>query len=202
MKRVLDLPQQASKVAVPGALAAHRETLVTDGNHLVSRYNAQVPVMLLEHCELAQFPIRSVDQLAAKCLISHVRWRARSDYATTAADHHIAGAQLLAGEPGFALTDPDRLLAAYVPELSWGTQLRPFTVHGVCRYPHLARVYPYRRILASLDVLADRSRVTARAVTAHRQKAARGEPLSQRIFTAARRMHRFFQRCLPTLRLR
>jgi len=202
MAHVLDLPRHPNKVVVPGALAAHPETLLSDGNHMVSRYQVELPSILLARSDLAHFPIRTMEQLAAKCLVSYVRWRARSDYESATAAHHIAGTQALAEEPALALSDPDRLLQAYLPEIGSRICHEPFQVKGTCQYPHLARTFPYRRVLGSLDALVERSRSDAREMAAMRKKLQRTEPLLSRANTFARKLRRSVMKRYLALRQR
>lgn len=194
---VLDLPRHPNKIVVPGSLAAHRETLISDGNHRVSRYHTELPAILLAHCDLAHIPVRSMDQLAAKCLVSYVRWRARSDYMPATAAHHMAGVQVLADEPGLLLTKPELLLLAYLPEAGKPVRHDPPRILGECRYPHLARIYPYRRLLGSLDALVEHSRSDAREMAAMRKKLARRGPVLARFSAFGRKLHRsVMKRCL------
>ncbi|MDE1566650.1 glycosyltransferase family 2 protein [Aquabacter sp. P-9] len=196
---VLDIPRQVNKVVVPRSLAAHPETLISDGNHGVSHWHKDVAPVLLPNADLAHFPVRSTDQLVAKCLASYVRWRARPDYQATTAIRHMDGARLLAAEPALAVSDPAALLAAYIPESVGPLRRQPFTDRrGALRYPHLAQAFPYRRIMSALDTLVETGRAGARELeVARRTLEKRNAPFREALAARLRKLKRSFMKRMP-----
>ncbi|MEP9367102.1 glycosyltransferase family 2 protein [Xanthobacter sp. VNH20] len=202
LTHVLDLPRGANKVIVPGTFAGHPETLISDGNHIISRWHAEQPMTLLATADLAHFPVRSNDQLVAKCMVSYIRWRARPDYKASTASHHIDGARALMEEPGLLLERPDRLLLAYIPQLDGPVAVRPFAQRRASpRYLDLARTYPYRRVLASLDALVEGARAGTAELNALRVQVTKAQaPFHVALAAALRKTRRSFLKRWLSLR--
>lgn len=202
LTHVLDLPRETKKVIVPGALAAHPETLISDGNHLVSHWQVEQPMVLLESADLAHFPVRSFDQLAGKCMASYIRWRARTDYSPSTAGHHIDGANVLKGEPGLRLQHTHALLKSYLPLVDGPIAVRPFTHRrGELRYPELAESYPYRRFLSAVDLLVEDARKGAAELQALRSETAKAKaPLHVALAALARKTRRSLMKRWTRLR--
>ncbi len=189
--QVRNLPRGPNKVIVPGAIAGHPEMLISDGNHMLSHWHVEVPAVLTKSVDLAHFPIRSTDQLVAKCMISYMRWRARPDYTAQASSHLINGAKALAGEPRLTIDDPTTLLDAYLAFPSGPLVSRPFVnARGEMRYPDLANTYPYRRVLDGVDLLIEGARSSLGEIHALRQEMERTRAPFHAILAAAVRKHR------------
>lgn len=159
MRHAIDVPRCPAKVIIPGALAACPGTLIADGNHHVSRYHVEQEPVLLPTCELAHFPIRSVEQLAAKCLVSYVRWQSRSDFSPGMASHHLEGARLLAAQPALEVPDPHALMRLYMPCPDAPRVERPFRpAYDRLHYTDAAGTRLFERVLGSIDRLIETSR--------------------------------------------
>ncbi len=135
-------------------------TLVFDeGNHTLRTHGIEVPTRTLMKTPLAHFAIRSVDQIAVKCLKHYVGWRSREDYTGSFVPTLIAGAQALKGEPRFALAASAPIIPAYCAGyfLELGVD-RPFIERrGELKWPELAVSPPYAQVIGLFDQLIARA---------------------------------------------
>ncbi len=159
LRHAIDVPRGPAKVIIPGALAACPGTLIADGNHLLSRYQIEQDAVLLERCELAHFPVRSAEQLAAKCLVSYVRWQSRPDFHPGMASHHFEAVRLLATQSKVEVADPHALMGVYMPCPDAPRVERAFhPAHGELRYTDHTATRLFDRLLGSIDGLISTSR--------------------------------------------
>ncbi len=136
------------------------KTLAFDeGNHSILTRGIRVPTRTLPNTPLAHFAIRSVDQIAVKCLKHYVGWRSREDYKTSFVPTLVAGAEALKAEPRFALAPSAAIIPAYCDgyPLDQG-QDRPFIERkGEVKWPELAVSPPFTQVLGLFDQLIARA---------------------------------------------
>lgn len=162
LRHAIDVPRNPAKVIIPGALAECPGTLIADGNHLLSRYQVEQHSVLLASCELAHFPVRSAEQLAAKCLVSYVRWQSRPDYRPGMASHHLEAARLLAAQSTVHLGDPHALMRLYMPCSEAPRVERAFCpAYDQLRYTDHSAARLFERLLGGIDALIEGSRQQA-----------------------------------------
>lgn len=169
------------KVAIPRHLAEHPETGIQDGYHKITQWQNVIPSPILPRVPLAHFPMRSREQLVAKCVIGYMRWRARDDFRETFATTMMEAARILREEKTLELEHFERFEATYAPYSGNATRFRPFTERrGRVAYPELSATYPYRRILAAAEGLIDGARTAAQENRAlkHQLEMRRGGGLS------------------------
>lgn len=180
LRHVIDAPRSPAKVIIPGALAACPGTLIADGNHLLSRYQAEQEAVLLESCDLAHFPVRSAEQLAAKCLVSYVRWQSRPDYRPSMASHHLEAARLLAAQASVQMCDPHALMRLYMPCPEAPRVERAFCpAYAQLRYTDHSTTRLFERLLGGIDAL----------IAGSRQQAADLERLQKELDAVRRPLH-------------
>lgn len=152
------------KVVVSTELARDPGSRLRDGNHVLDHWNNRMPATLLPRVELAHFPTRSMDQLVAKSLSSHARWASRPDHHEHVILRPFAATDFLKEERALAVSRPEAFGAIYTAQKGAETEFKPFVERrGENRYPELAAIYPYRRILSAMDGLMEGTRELSRA---------------------------------------
>lgn len=143
------------KVVVPGPLACERGFAIIDGNHRATKWDVTLPSMMLPNVQLAHFPARSEAQLVSKGIAGYLRWTARTDFSEGAPDRILAGVGILKEESDIRVRALDRLAEVLGPDRGGRhARLQPFVERrGEVRYPELARIFPYRRVLSATDDL-------------------------------------------------
>lgn len=130
-----------------------------EGNHSILTHGIRVPTRTLPNTPLAHFAIRSVDQIAVKCLKHYVGWRSREDYTTNFVPTLVGGAEALKAEPRFALAPSAAIIPAYCAgyPLHKGYD-RPFNERkGELKWPELAVSPPFTQVLGLFDQLIARA---------------------------------------------
>lgn len=130
-----------------------------EGNHTLLTHGVRVPTRTLPRSPLAHFAIRSVDQIAVKCLKHYVGWRSREDYKASFVPTLVGGAEALKAEPRFALAPSAAVIPAYCAgyPLERGID-RPFTERkGELKWPELAVSPPYAQVIGLFDQLIARA---------------------------------------------
>ncbi|GGF55510.1 hypothetical protein GCM10007301_13940 [Azorhizobium oxalatiphilum] len=143
------------KSIAPRAMLDDASLAFSEGNHHLISHGAGVPTFILPHVPLAHFAIRSVDQIAIKCLKHYVGWRSRGDYDPILAGDSMAGVETLRAEPRFALSADAAIVPTYCRNYEMETaRPRPFTErHGALKWPELAVSPPYDQLVGMLDQL-------------------------------------------------
>jgi hypothetical protein len=126
----------------------------SEGNHGVIRNDAILAAAVIS-VPLAHFAVRSLDQIAIKCLKHYVGWKSRADYQKGIAGSLIDGAVALKSETSFELRFPSSVFATYCAGYPIEQAvLRPFKERrGSQRWPELAQLHPFRQVLSLLDQL-------------------------------------------------
>lgn len=130
-----------------------------EGNHTLLTHGVRVPTRTLPRAPLAHFAIRSVDQIAVKCLKHYVGWRSREDYTANFVPTLVGGAEALKAEPRFALASSAAVIPAYCAgyPLEHGMD-RPFVERrGTLKWPELAVSPPYAQVIGLFDQLIARA---------------------------------------------
>ncbi|MBA4788530.1 MAG: glycosyltransferase family 2 protein [Rhizobiales bacterium] len=152
-------PAGMFKSIAPKALFKEPSLAFDEGNHSLLTHGIRVPTRTLPNTPLAHFAIRSVDQIAVKCLKHYVGWRSREDYTTSFVPTLVAGAEALKAEPRFALAPSAAIIPAYCAgyPLEHGFD-RPFMERrGALKWPELAVSPPFTQVLGLFDQLIARA---------------------------------------------
>lgn len=150
------------KVALPRKLARTADVLIADGSHSATQNGIKIPDVVLKTIALAHFPVRSREQLVAKCLCAYMRWKSRHDYNDKFAQWPIRAADFLRREKSLTVDDFSSFYASYHAGAAGELVKRPFReCRGTMRHLDLAGFYPYRSILCAVDGLIDAARVGA-----------------------------------------
>jgi hypothetical protein len=168
-----DLWPRAWKVLVPAMLGRSGNASFSEGNHAFLVGGIAAPSHTLR-TRLAHFRARSPDELVAKSLTAHIRWRAREDFAEGLVEHRTKVVRSICESPSLAIPDEvagriaSRFLIGMEPE---DLVRQPFDAsHAIIRFKHLATMKPYEMIVAAVDDLIADSRTTAPPGTEERAK--------------------------------
>ncbi|MFG1226936.1 glycosyltransferase family 2 protein [Xanthobacter autotrophicus DSM 597] len=187
------------KVIVPGALACERGFAIVDGNHRATKWDVTLPATLLPNVQLAHFPARSEAQLVSKGIAGYLRWTARTDFSHGAPDRLLEGVGILKEEDDIKVRAIGRLAEALGADRGGRTaRLQPFVERrGEVRYPELARIFPYRRVLSATDDLVHAFKA---ALDENRELRQGGATFQSRLFGAFSRHQKSLRRRLTALR--
>ncbi|TDT90344.1 MULTISPECIES: glycosyltransferase family 2 protein [Azorhizobium] len=152
-------PASVFKSLAPKALLKDATLAFDEGNHSLLSHGVRVPTHTLPRVPLAHFAIRSVDQIAVKCMKHYVGWRSREDYTANFVPTLVAGAQALRDEPRFALSPSAAIIPAYCAGYALEAAAdRPFTERrGTLKWPELAVSPPYAQVIGLFDQLIARA---------------------------------------------
>ncbi|WP_024278944.1 glycosyltransferase family 2 protein [Xanthobacter sp. 126] len=187
------------KVVVPGRLAAERGFGIVDGNHGATKWDVPLPSTLLPNVQLAHFPARSEAQLVSKGIAGYLRWTARRDFSQGAPIRLLEGVGILKEEDDIKVRALDRLAEALGADRGSHTaRLQPFVERkGEVRYPELARIFPYRRVLSATDDLVHAFKA---ALDENRELRQGGATFQSRLIAAFSRHRKSLRRRLTALR--
>ncbi|MEP9377602.1 glycosyltransferase family 2 protein [Aquabacter sp. CN5-332] len=152
-------PVGAFKSIATRQLLAEPTLAFDEGNHSILTHGIRVPTRSLPNVQLAHFAIRSVDQIAVKCLKHYVGWRSREDYTKNFVPTLVGGAEALKAEPRFALAPSAAIIPAYCDSYPLDQAAdRPFVERrGALKWPELAVSPPYAQVIGLFDQLIARA---------------------------------------------